>query len=200
MNSNVAGIIHTTINGKSYVLLCRKAFKGERWATLEKKDKDKMEGRWNRRRRKGPHPRYWGAAGTNRKYWGQWGTPGGGIKKSANSLWVEFKKEFAEETGTKYKGIAKKLVYEYEFTRNSTTIFVARLDGRCFPLHKNISRKDKSRLLLQQSRGEIAQLKLISKKGLRNFLINGKCGEFNYDTKGILPYAKITFKEWMGLP
>lgn len=155
-----------------YGLFCRKAFgpsngkPGERHAN----------GHLDQDRR--VSPAYKGAAGTNPRYWGTWGIPGGTLTGSSSD---PFLKELKDETASKLSvgQLRRKLTIVGEISSTSFVLRIYRTANRHL-----FNCKESKHELLKCSKGEIAEIRWLPLYNPRGGLLPG--------TKGIADYAERT--------
>ena len=120
-----------------------------------------------------------GAAGTNSRYWGTWGTPGGTLNGwSPDPFLQELKDETASYLSVDQ--LRRKLTIVGEITAQN---------GFVLRIYKTANRnlfncKERKHELLKCSKGEIAQIKWLPLDNPRR--------DLNHDTKGIADYAEKT--------
>lgn len=156
----------------SYGLFCRKALgpsnrkPGERHAHRHE-DQNGILSSWNA-----------GAAGTNSRYWGTWGTPGGTLNgRSSDPFLQELKDETASNLSIGQ--LRRKLTIVGEITTQNG--FVLRIYKTA---NKNLFECKSKHEHLKCSKGEIAQIKWLPLDNPRR--------DLNDDTKGIADYAERT--------
>ena len=154
-----------------YGLFCRKAFgpsngrPGERYKHGHL-DRNGRVSSWNA-----------GAAGTNPRYWGTWGTPGGTLNGWSSDPFLQ---ELKDETASKLSvgQLSSNLTIVGEI---SSTTFVLRIYKT---VNRNLFKCKSKHEHLRCSKGEIAEIRWLPLYNPRGGLLPG--------TKGIASYAEET--------
>ena len=155
-----------------YGLFCRKAFgpsngrPGERHANGHLDQDGRVS------------PAYKGAAGTNQRYWGMWGIPGGTLDNSSSDPFLQ---ELKDETASSLSvnQLRTKLITVGEITTPSG--FVLRIYKTA---NRNLFKCKSKHEHLRCSKGEIAEIRWLPLYNPRGGLLAG--------TKGIASYAEET--------
>lgn len=173
--SSAAIVLTIDPHGQLLVLLVRKAFGPSTEPTRpgERFQVGLTDDRWR------------GAAGTARKYWGCWGTPGGTNHPAAMSNTWAAKRETREETCT--PGL---LMYRLLNSFNSSGTWIGVYFIPWDVAKTMVMGNRTRRQLLQSSKGEIAGLRWFSLYNVLN-----KTPEFHRGSKGLTDYCQRSFAE-----